>query len=110
MKKFVIKNKIFKLQTILLHGCKRLNWTSLGTQDFIINCSKALDLLENRTSQYLKNFNEIQSIIKTVKNFNLLDFIDNLDSEYDINVIKYLFYSIFLHVYPTCLRKCTTYK
>jgi dynein heavy chain len=52
---------------VIKPGAKRLNWSSLGIQDYITKCEEALSKFESLSNQVLKNAQDIEERLQTIE-------------------------------------------
>ncbi|CAD5121743.1 DgyrCDS10220 [Dimorphilus gyrociliatus] len=106
--KLLLANHINQLRNVFKPGLKRLNWCSLGVEEFILSCRKAIEQFESIGQQVLKIVDNISTkvnILETVKLCPNLYFGDpndltsrnyflfvkkQLDDQYEILNRKYL--------------------
>ncbi|XP_076363131.1 dynein heavy chain at 89D isoform X2 [Tachypleus tridentatus] len=89
----ILEEQISKLNATLQSGYKRLNWTSLGIQDYIDRCTQALLKFESLVNQIKKNLREIKQRIQMISSANVLLF-KGKDEETDLPDCKEFFEKI----------------
>ena len=68
----LLKDHSMSLRRVLKPGTKRLNWNSLGVQDYVCRCEQAITKFESLVNQVQKNAGDIEErlhLIETVKLF-----------------------------------------
>ena len=63
----MLNDHIKSLQKHIKPGVKRLNWSSLGIQDYIAKCEEALSKFESLSNQVLKNASDIEERLRTIE-------------------------------------------
>ena len=87
-KKLVLIEQIKSVDSVLKPGAARLNWTSLGTPEYLLKCSKALDLFENCANQYHKCISEIEALSQKIEDSDLFDLKNLLEQDLKYEVIR----------------------
>ena len=59
------------LQRTLKPGTKRLNWNSLGVQDYVSRCEQAITKFESLVNQVQKNSGDIVERLQLIENVRL---------------------------------------
>lgn len=59
------------LQRTLRPGTKRLNWNSLGVQDYVSRCEQAITKFESLANQVQKNAGDIEERLQLIENVRL---------------------------------------
>ncbi|EDV22455.1 uncharacterized protein TRIADDRAFT_50643 [Trichoplax adhaerens] len=67
----LLEGHIKELQRVLKPGEKRLNWNSLGINDFITKCVQAISKFESLVHQIQKNAQDISSRLHMIENVKL---------------------------------------
>nr|XP_026696380.1 dynein heavy chain 10, axonemal isoform X1 [Ciona intestinalis]XP_026696381.1 dynein heavy chain 10, axonemal isoform X2 [Ciona intestinalis] len=67
----LLDEHIRELKRVLKPGYKRLNWNSLGIQDYITRCGVAIGKFESLVNQIQKNAKDIDSRIQMIRNVDL---------------------------------------
>uniref|UniRef100_H2ZL68 Dynein heavy chain tail domain-containing protein n=1 Tax=Ciona savignyi TaxID=51511 RepID=H2ZL68_CIOSA len=67
----LLEDHIRELKRVLKPGYKRLNWNSLGIQDYITRCDVAIGKFESLVNQIQKNSKDIDSRIQMIRNAEL---------------------------------------
>ncbi|XP_063753564.1 dynein axonemal heavy chain 10 [Eleginops maclovinus] len=70
----MLEQQMKMVQGVLQFGCKRLNWKSLGINDFIKRGSQAVSKFESVVNQIQMNEKEIESKLQSIGMANLLKF------------------------------------
>uniref|UniRef100_A0A665V7Z7 Dynein heavy chain tail domain-containing protein n=1 Tax=Echeneis naucrates TaxID=173247 RepID=A0A665V7Z7_ECHNA len=70
----MLSPQINAVKKVLLFGCKRLNWTSLGIPEFIRRATQAVSKFESVVNQIQKNETDIESKLQSIATANLLKF------------------------------------
>ena len=60
-----------ELRRVIRPGAKRLNWNSLGINDFISKCDSAIGKFESLVHQIQKNAKDINQRLEVIENANL---------------------------------------
>ena len=60
-----------ELRRVIRPGAKRLNWNSLGINDFIQKCDSAIGKFESLVNQIQKNARDINQRLAVIENANL---------------------------------------
>ncbi|XP_076804944.1 dynein axonemal heavy chain 10-like [Clavelina lepadiformis] len=67
----LLEEHIRELKRVLKPGYRRLNWNSLGIQDYITRCGVAIGKFESLVNQIQKNAKDIDSRIQLIRGANL---------------------------------------
>lgn len=59
------------LQRVLKPGTKRLNWNSLGVQDYVSRCEQAITKFESLVNQVQKNAGDIEERLQLIESVRL---------------------------------------
>ncbi|KAL8274185.1 hypothetical protein Esti_001870 [Eimeria stiedai] len=89
--KNLLSRQIAELHRAALPGLTTLNWTSLGLEDFVASCLKALTVFKATCEQVFKNVKAIEQIVKEIESSQLIRDI-NWDSFEPFNIQDYYDY------------------
>ena len=67
----LLEDHMRDLRRVIRPGSKRLNWNSLGINDFIAKCDAAISKFESMVNQIQKNSKDIMSRLKLVEQADL---------------------------------------
>lgn len=62
-----MEDHVKALQRTIKPGAKRLNWSSLGIQDYVTKCEEALTKFESLSNQVLKNAKDIEERLQSIE-------------------------------------------
>ena len=62
-----MEDHVKALQRTIKPGAKRLNWSSLGIQDYVTKCEEALTKFESLSNQVLKNAKDIEERLRSIE-------------------------------------------
>lgn len=63
----LMEDHVKALQRTIKPGAKRLNWSSLGIQDYVTKCEEALTKFESLSNQVLKNAKDIEERLQSIE-------------------------------------------
>ncbi|KAL8448543.1 hypothetical protein Emed_003723 [Eimeria media] len=89
--KSLLSRQIAELHRAALPGLTTLNWTSLGLEDFVASCLKAMTVFKATCEQVFKNVEVIEQIVKEIENSQLVRDLD-WDSFAPFNIQDYYDY------------------
>ncbi|XP_076453104.1 dynein axonemal heavy chain 10-like [Babylonia areolata] len=70
----LLEEHMRELRRMLRPGAKRLNWNSLGINDFVVKCESAMAKFESLVNQIQKNARDINQRLNMIENCNLFKF------------------------------------
>nr|XP_039267660.1 dynein heavy chain 10, axonemal-like [Styela clava] len=88
----LLEDHILELKRVLRPGYKRLNWNSLGIQDYASRCEVAIGKFESLVNQIQKNARDIDSRIVLIENLDLFKLYPPKIGGYLPSVKEYLEY------------------
>ncbi|KAL8431249.1 hypothetical protein ACSSS7_005397 [Eimeria intestinalis] len=88
--KSLLSRQIAELHRAALPGVTTLNWTSLGLEDFVASCLKALTVFKAICEQVFKNVDAVEQIVKEIESSQLIRDL-NWDSFAPFNIQVWLY-------------------
>ncbi|PVD32839.1 hypothetical protein C0Q70_08286 [Pomacea canaliculata] len=70
----LLEEHMHELRRMLRPGSKRINWNSLGINDFLVKCESAVAKFESLVNQIQKNAQDINQRLSIIENSNLFKF------------------------------------